>query len=72
MSDQTVRITKERLAYLEYLEKNMSSIVTNAVFEIIEHEKPQKKKQIQSRETQVSTMCVLLTPLADSRGGRTN
>jgi hypothetical protein len=67
MSDQTVRISKERLRYLEYLEANASSIVNNAVFEIIEREK-QTKKKCKHRNAASTIYTSSTTSLADSRG----
>jgi hypothetical protein len=67
MSDKTIRITKERLAYLEFLEKNISTIVNNAVFEIIDREKPVNRKEQKPLvlTNQVSTMSVNLSPRSD-------
>ena len=60
MSDQTIRITKDRMQYLEYLEKNASTIVNNAVLEIIECEKHEThKKRKKSKQTRVTASSTL-------------
>ena len=66
MSDQTTRITKDRLQYLEYLEANASFIVNNAVIEIIEREK-QKKKHTKPKTASSTLYMSSIAHLDESR-----
>ena len=48
-----VSISRERLQYLEFLEANVSTIVQNAVYDIIETQKKGHKGQTQKGEAHV-------------------
>ncbi len=50
-------ISKERLQYLEYLEKNIATLINNAVIELVETEKRKDYEKKRVKRGNMSTIC---------------